>query len=76
MKLSQETVIGLKRLCSVALISDTDFQNLLTDCAQSIALEEAIVKREYFNYPFVFIDSVLNSDETRFNFFFTMIREN
>lgn len=42
MKLSQETIIGLKRLCSTNLISDDDFKGILTDCSQVISTGEAV----------------------------------
>lgn len=45
MKLSQETIIGLKRLCSTNLISNDDFRSILTDCSQVISAGEAVKKR-------------------------------
>lgn len=44
MKLSQETIIGLKRLCSTNLISNDDFRSILTDCSQVISAGEAVKK--------------------------------
>ena len=39
MKLSQETVVGLKRLCNKSLIPDNTFNDLLQNCAQLITQE-------------------------------------
>lgn len=48
MKLSQETVVGLKRLCNVSLINNDIFNKLLADCSKSIINRKSVEKSKFF----------------------------
>ncbi|XKL66773.1 hypothetical protein PGB90_010193 [Kerria lacca] len=49
MKLSQETVVGLKRLCNVSLINNDIFNKLLADCSKSIINRKSVEKKGTFD---------------------------